>query len=71
MSATDFLPNASKLCMVAADGGGGLSLLAYDKDDPGSWKGKRLMRRGAAHVGALVTRLQRLRMDVPGDSANR
>jgi hypothetical protein len=33
--------------------------------DPEGWGGKKLLRRGAAHVGALATRLARMRMAVP------
>jgi cleavage and polyadenylation specificity factor subunit 1 len=67
----EFLPNGGKLSLVAADAAGCLSLSVYDKADPLSWRGRRLLARGAAHVGALVTRMVRLRMDVPGDASNR
>ena len=43
----------------------------YDRGDPDSWSGKKLVLRGAMHLGAGITRMQRLRMDVPGDAANR
>ncbi|KIY92879.1 hypothetical protein MNEG_15084, partial [Monoraphidium neglectum] len=39
--------------------------------DPEGWGGKKLLRRGVGHVGALATRLARMRMSVPGDTANR
>jgi len=43
----------------------------HPPQDPESWGGKKLLHRGAAHVGALATRLARMRMTVPGDNANR
>ncbi|KAI8464986.1 MAG: CPSF A subunit region-domain-containing protein [Monoraphidium minutum] len=70
-AASEFLPNGAKLNLVCADAGGSISIMAYDAQDPESWGGKKLLRRGAAHVGSLATRLARMRMAVPGDTANR
>lgn len=39
--------------------------------NPDSWLGKKLLRRGVAHVGAWISQFQRLRLAVPGDSLNR
>jgi hypothetical protein len=39
--------------------------------NPDSWAGKKLLRRGVAHVGAWITQLHRLRLVVPGDKLNR
>lgn len=39
--------------------------------NPDSWGGKKLLRKGAAHVGAWVSQFLRLRMAVAGDSLNR
>jgi hypothetical protein len=66
----EFLPNASKLGLVVGDARGTLVVYAYDASDPESWAGKRLLRRGAIHTGALPTRFARLRM-APPDGANR
>jgi hypothetical protein len=41
------------------------------RQDPESWGGKKLMRRGAAHTGALATRLARMRMALPPAAGNR
>lgn len=38
--------------------------------DPDSWEGQKLMRRGAAHTGSWVTCLSRMRLATP-DGANR
>eukprot|EP00879_Flechtneria_rotunda_P015034 GHRR01015709.1.p1 GENE.GHRR01015709.1~~GHRR01015709.1.p1 ORF type:complete len:893 (+),score=333.95 GHRR01015709.1:49-2679(+) len=69
--AAEFMPNPPQLTQVMADGGGNIHLLMYDKTDPESWAGKKLMRRGAAHAGAHVLQFQRLRMAVPGDANNK
>ena len=45
--------------------------IASPRKDLEAWGGKKLLRRGIAHVGALTTRLVRMRMTVPGDTANR
>jgi cleavage and polyadenylation specificity factor subunit 1 len=66
----EFLPNASKLGLVVGDARGNLVVYSYDASDPESWAGKRLLRRGAIHTGAMPTRLARLRM-APPDGANR
>jgi hypothetical protein len=66
----EFLPNASKLGLVVGDASGNLIVYAYDASDPESWAGKRLLRRGAIHTGAMPTRFARLRM-APPDGANR
>lgn len=46
-------------------------MLSAADQDVNSWGGKKLMRRGAAHLGCQITALERLRMAVPGDSSNR
>lgn len=69
--AVEFLINGPKLGLVMADGGRNVTVFAYDKADPESWAGKKLLRRGAAHVGASLTDFQRLRMSVPDDPTNR
>lgn len=69
--AVEFMPNGAKLSQVLADGGGNLTVFMYDMKNPDSWLGKKLLRRGVAHVGAFVSQFQRLRLAVPGDSLNR
>lgn len=69
--ACEFLPNHNKLNIVMAEGSASLQLMVYDKEDRNSWAGKKLMLRGAAHVGSHITRLQRMRMKVPNDKYNR
>lgn len=46
-------------------------LQVYDRNDPDSWSGKKLVLRGAMHTGGSVVCMQRMRMTVPGDTANR
>ncbi|WIA38397.1 hypothetical protein OEZ86_001723 [Tetradesmus obliquus] len=69
--AVEFMPNGAKLSQVLADGGGNLTVFMYDMKNPDSWLGKKLLRRGVAHVGAWISQFQRLRLAVPGDSLNR
>ncbi|KAF6256641.1 CPSF A subunit region-domain-containing protein [Scenedesmus sp. NREL 46B-D3] len=69
--AVEFMPNAARLSQVMADGGGNLTVFMYDMKNPDSWAGKKLLRRGVAHVGACISQFQRLRLAVPGDNLNR
>jgi hypothetical protein len=39
--------------------------------NPESWAGKKLLRRGVAHVGAWISQFHRLKLAVPGDNLNR
>eukprot|EP00775_Hariotina_reticulata_P005379 gene5379-5614_t len=69
--AVEFMPNATKLSQVMADGGGNLTVLVYDRKDLESRQGDYLLRRGAAHVGAWVSQFQRMKLSVPGEKLNR
>ena len=63
--ATEFLVDGSTLSMLATDMTGNAYIFSYDPKSLESWKGAKLLTKGAFHVGSPVHRMVRFRLKAP------
>jgi cleavage and polyadenylation specificity factor subunit 1 len=68
ITASEFVTDGKKLGLLSCDGGQSLHLFQYDKDDPESWQGKRLMPQASFFLGVDVRCMRRLKL---GGATNR
>ncbi|ACO62465.1 predicted protein [Micromonas commoda] len=63
--ATEFLVDGSTLSMLTTDMTGNAFIFSYDPKSLESWKGQKLLTKGAFHVGSPVHRMVRFRLKAP------
>jgi cleavage and polyadenylation specificity factor subunit 1 len=73
IAVAQFLVAGSSLHLVAADAAGTLRAYTYAPNDPGSWKGQKLLAWGAFHLGDRPGAMLRARSPAasPGDQTPR